>query len=363
MFKKIVNNNNNDTEIEISPVLISIKGRNISEIEQGNIIEHQEIIDTEQGKEDVEEEEEEEKNEKKISGEEEINNELRNQGWNVICFLPSSKNEYKSTFDQSKLYAKHSLLNRLPFLIIISINEHEEYSDYLNLIETIKKINKKAKVYFCNFYQNKYYQIAYKYWCPILDSYKSLSSILINPPNIKKQFKKTRLVGISGPSHSGKSTLALNLSKNYENSIVINQDRYFDVDYIKENCKYNWDLPEGIRHNEFIDHIKDLINEGTYDYIFVEGFMIYFDIGLASLFDCRFWFNSDLNTCSTRRLKTQRMTIQYYTDTVWPNHLSYTEHVFDYSLDIHGWSSPIILDSRLSRESIFNYAAQVIDNL
>lgn len=153
--------------------------------------------------------------------------------------------------------------------------------------------------------------------------------------NIKKQ-KNIHVVVISGPSHSGKSTLAKelenSLTANKVDNKVIGQDHYFRKD-VKQRLNKNYDTPLAIDHmrlrNDIINQIETLPNDSV---LIIEGFMTYFDLFIPSISDINFWINAkDPNVLAERRQKTGQnfRSIQWYLDTVWPNYQKYVEYCDD----------------------------------
>lgn len=92
------------------------------------------------------------------------------------------------------------------------------------------------------------------------------------------------IIGVSGPTTSGKSTISEALQKKY-NCKIICVDSYFkiNVDLPKEEINgrtvLNFDSPDSVEWNYFIEDIQKEINKmkqtKTTNYLIVEGFLLF----------------------------------------------------------------------------------------
>lgn len=144
------------------------------------------------------------------------------------------------------------------------------------------------------------------------------------------QNKKIIIIGIAGPSASGKSLLANTISKELGSSrvAVISEDCYYndlrDMDYEERN-KVNFDHPDSLDHNLLLEHLKILrrgesVEVPQYDFnqhartaktmpienhwiIVLEGILLFADPLLREQMDMRIFMDSSLDTCLIRRLR------------------------------------------------------------
>jgi len=152
--------------------------------------------------------------------------------------------------------------------------------------------------------------------------------------------RRVLFIGIAGPSCGGKSELARQLSSCLGSPLkAISSDGYFRPDRMPEDPRFglNWETPEGIdfeglksdlRHLQEVlrseDHITQpkLVNATQRGraggvlrpewqgrslsplkdiVVVVEGFLLFHDAELASMFDATFWIEVDCDTCCERR--------------------------------------------------------------
>ena len=172
--------------------------------------------------------------------------------------------------------------------------------------------------------------------------------------------QKTILVGIAGASASGKSLLADTLVKEFprEHLCVISEDSYYkDQSHMamSERVKTNYDHPESMDHDLLLKHLKMLkdgqsIEVPKYDYsehnrtretrriepakvVIFEGILLFVNPAIREAFDLRFYMDTPLDICFTRRLqrdivsrgRDMESVINQYMDTVRPMFLQFIE--------------------------------------
>lgn len=141
---------------------------------------------------------------------------------------------------------------------------------------------------------------AYRHWCAVMDSYRELSS-LVEP-------HKLVIIGITGASHSGKSTLARSLAQHFESSVVIKQDSFGH----RSLQVSHWDWPDASLHLEFKRHVFAALAGKRPSVLIFEGFMAFFDPLLAAICSHRFMINVTRATARQRRFETQGMPFEVY---------------------------------------------------
>lgn len=141
---------------------------------------------------------------------------------------------------------------------------------------------------------------------------------------------KTIIIGVSGPSASGKTLLANTIVKEVgpEYVAVIPEDAYYkDNSHMpfEDREKINYDHPDSFDHALLCEHIRKLQNNEEvdipiYDYpnhvrskntrrlgnhaiIVLEGILLFAVPELRKLMDIRIFMNTSLDICLIRRLK------------------------------------------------------------
>ncbi len=172
--------------------------------------------------------------------------------------------------------------------------------------------------------------------------------------------QKTILVGIAGASASGKSLLAETLIKEFssEHVCMISEDSYYrDQTHLsmEERVKTNYDHPESMDHALLLQHLNQLkdgkaIEVPEYDYaahnrssstrrvepakvIIFEGILLFVNPEIREAFDLRFYMDTPLDICLTRRLQRDIVSrgrdmdsvISQYMGTVRPMFLQFIE--------------------------------------
>ncbi|EOR27341.1 MULTISPECIES: uridine kinase [Clostridium] len=171
---------------------------------------------------------------------------------------------------------------------------------------------------------------------------------------------KPILIGITGGTGSGKSSIADAIYSSFSNECIamIQQDMYYkDQSYLsmEERVKTNYDHPRAFDNDLLIKHLSDLINgiaidKPIYDFsnhnraketvrvepkdiIIVEGILVLEDERLRELLDIKVYVDTDADIRILRRLvrdinergRTVDSVISQYLDVVRPMHMQFTE--------------------------------------
>lgn len=172
--------------------------------------------------------------------------------------------------------------------------------------------------------------------------------------------KDTIIIGIAGPSASGKSLLANTIVNELgsQQVVVISEDSYYKDNShlpVEERAKINYDHPAAFDHELLITHLRRLQNKesveiptyshsehirlketrkiGSHRIIVVEGILLFSEEALRELMDIRIFMSAPLDVCLIRRLKRdvaerQRSldsVLEQYETTVRPMYLQFIE--------------------------------------
>lgn len=168
------------------------------------------------------------------------------------------------------------------------------------------------------------------------------------------------IIGISGPSASGKSLLANTIVNELgsEQVVVISEDAYYKDNShlpLSEREKINYDHPHAFDHALLCEHLKHLqqghtVNIPIYSHskhirleetrhvgrhaiIILEGILLFADKALREIMDTRIFMSTPLDICLIRRLKRDvverhrsfESVIHQYETTVRPMYLQFIE--------------------------------------
>ena len=168
------------------------------------------------------------------------------------------------------------------------------------------------------------------------------------------------IIGIAGPTASGKSLLANTIVDELgtEQVSVISEDSYYkDLSHLpfEERCKNNYDHPDAFDHDLLFEHLRTLqtgnpVDVPCYDYtqhtrknetrstgphriIVLEGILLFVEKELRDIMDIRIFMDSPLDVCLIRRLKRDinergrslESVLNQYQKTVRPSYLQFIE--------------------------------------
>lgn len=197
---------------------------------------------------------------------------------------------------------------------------------------------------------------------------------------------KPILIGITGGTGSGKSSIADAIYSSFSNECIamIQQDMYYkdqsDLS-MEERIKTNYDHPKAFDNDLLIKHLNDLsngisIDKPIYDFsahnraketvrveprsiIIVEGILVLEDIRLRELLDIKVYVDTDADIRILRRLvrdinergRTVDSVINQYLEVVRPMHLQFTEPTKRYADIIvpEGGQNKVAIDILVSK--------------
>lgn len=172
--------------------------------------------------------------------------------------------------------------------------------------------------------------------------------------------KQPIIIGISGPSASGKSLLANTIVNELgsEQVVVISEDAYYKDNGhlpLAEREKINYDHPNAFDHTLLCEHLRLLrqgqsVNIPIYSHskhirlpetrqvgrhaiIILEGILLFTDKALREIMDIRIFMSTPLDVCLLRRLKRDvverhrsfESVVHQYETTVRPMYLQFIE--------------------------------------
>jgi nicotinamide/nicotinate riboside kinase len=135
------------------------------------------------------------------------------------------------------------------------------------------------------------------------------------------------VIGIGGPSRSGKSTLANLLvtffRKNGKKAIIFHQDDFVfpETQIPKIKDKTDWESPESIDHDLLLEVVTDF--KERFDVVIVEGFFAFNDKNLNSIYDRRIFIKIAKRTFIIRKAMDSRWGYipTWYIDHIWRSFL------------------------------------------
>eukprot|EP00753_Platysulcus_tardus_P022468 PLAT9622.1.p1 GENE.PLAT9622.1~~PLAT9622.1.p1 ORF type:complete len:161 (+),score=38.09 PLAT9622.1:68-550(+) len=139
------------------------------------------------------------------------------------------------------------------------------------------------------------------------------------------------IIGISGATRSGKSTLARALSACWPEDAarVLAGDTWFDKKKIKGELGGNWETPAGIKWDDMLQAVKDAAEElkrtaaSGRGAVIVDSFLLYHDERLRKLLDVRLFVDVPREVVYSRRMETAPVTERYFQDSLWPAYADY----------------------------------------
>ena len=174
----------------------------------------------------------------------------------------------------------------------------------------------------------------------------------------------TRIIGITGGSGSGKSTIVKKISYEFSDSVLISQDNYYKSASFVNNSNitaYNFDHPEAFDTDLMLEQIKQLkegkaIEMPQYDFvhhcrksetvrvepssiIIIDGLMVLYDERIRKELDLKIYVDTPDDIRFIRRLqrdiaergRTVESVIKQYLDVVRPGFKNFIEPTKEYA--------------------------------
>lgn len=141
------------------------------------------------------------------------------------------------------------------------------------------------------------------------------------------------IIGIGGPSRSGKSTLALEMKAAFEREgrsvCIFDQDQFAfpEADLPRIQDRADWERPESMDFRRLEAAVREAADR--FDVVIAEGILIFFDPALNALFDRRIFIDIDKEQYLERRRRETRWGPEpdWYLEYVWNCHLKWGRSV------------------------------------
>ena len=173
-----------------------------------------------------------------------------------------------------------------------------------------------------------------------------------------------KLIGITGGSGSGRSTVVRKISEAHPDSICIAQDNYYKSASFVNNhniLAFNFDHPDAFDMDLMVENLKDLkagkaIDMPQYDFvkhqrksetkhiepktiIIVDGLMVLYDKRIRDLLDLKLFVDTPSDIRFVRRLqrdikergRTVESVVEQYINVVRPGHFNFIEPCKEYA--------------------------------
>lgn len=139
------------------------------------------------------------------------------------------------------------------------------------------------------------------------------------------------VIGVSGVTNGGKSTLCKSLLKLFKRSTFLCQDSYFHkrvsgkLEYRPDLQSHNYDCIEAIDSESFFKDLEKIMSlSAEYDFLFIDGFLLFHFQSIR--FDKKLFFTLTKEQCLEKRSKRNYKTVgslEYFDQLVWPCYTKY----------------------------------------
>jgi uridine kinase len=135
------------------------------------------------------------------------------------------------------------------------------------------------------------------------------------------------VIGIGGPSRSGKSTLAnllvTHFRRNGKKAIIFHQDDFVfpETQIPKIKDKTDWESPLSIDHNLLLEVVSDF--KERFEVVIIEGFFAFHDVRLNAIYEKRIFVKISKRTFIIRKAMDSRWGYipTWYIDHIWKSYL------------------------------------------
>jgi len=170
------------------------------------------------------------------------------------------------------------------------------------------------------------------------------------------------VIGLSGVTNGGKTSLATRLKHTFPHTHVFCMDDYFlpenheNLYYVEEVNHHNWDDPSAVNFkqmkNDLHQLLEDIRNNPSNEMrlVVVEGIMIFNYKPLLPYFDKKYFFTLDKEACWQRRLTRVYNPADpphYFDKIVWPMYLKHFK-------EVQGQSDVVYLDGQKEQNESYD---------
>lgn len=186
------------------------------------------------------------------------------------------------------------------------------------------------------------------------------------------------IVGISGVTCSGKSTLAKELHKHLNGSVILHQDNYFlppdDPRHVKipELNHNNWEILTSVdMHKMYLDILKIIecqtaqheSGEKSKHVLILDGFLLFGYKAISDLCNLKYFLTLTKEQCWKRRKFRSYNPPDvpgYFDKVVWPEYLN---HLSKITKDDHAYTKITFIDGSMDKEQIFRMVFTKVQEL
>lgn len=128
--------------------------------------------------------------------------------------------------------------------------------------------------------------------------------------------------------------MSTRLQKTFINSVLLAQDDFYyprdshHLEYIADLDSYNFDTIKAIDMDTFHVELRKLVDLAHYDFVFLDGFLLYEDDKLAKMLDRKYFLHLTKEECWHRRQNRNYCfadSRKYFDNCVWPEFLRYKQ--------------------------------------
>jgi len=183
-----------------------------------------------------------------------------------------------------------------------------------------------------------------------------------------KQNSKVVVLGISGPTRSGKSELANHLGSYFQlpSSLILHQDKFWKPPHsrpvIPHTNKKNMESPDSVDWKSLCSALikaqKSAQRDG-YPLVIVEGFLLFTNFSVVELLNLKIFLTIPKHTCFERRSATKWAHPNEFNNLIWPEYVKHNQKVLSRFLKQKEEKTKIdfvVLDGKDRIDNIFNMA-------
>lgn len=176
------------------------------------------------------------------------------------------------------------------------------------------------------------------------------------------------VLGLSGVTNSGKTTIAGKLVEKYPNAVHIKQDDYFLSEddprhvFVQGLGHQNWELLSSLDMDKMVDDIQRTLAVETTELrlLILDGFLLFMDPRTSNVCQLKIYLDLDFETCRIRRCTRAYDPPDvpgYFERVVWPEAQSAKRQALSLDTDI------VVLDGKLPVQVILDILHKVLRRL